>query len=570
LTLSPFYSVTATPDSGIAEYIVYLDAAAVQWLGPVLPDTFVFSLYWWLPTILVLLALPVWLQKLGVNRAVSWLSTVLIVLSPAVEWWSLWPLNSLAWSLVASLLLMWAIDRASSEQSVGLWPILAAAASGVFLARTALAYFPWAFPIAAAILIPTLAFSLTRESLQRRFVVIGVAVGVCLAVVGLVVIENWDSFEALANTVYPGSRRTTGSAVDLGIVFGAQHLGVLRADTVVATLNESEISTAYAILIAPTVVLLIALPGNAWRYMRTRLIVGSLITVVAVFFVWIMVDVPTGIGESIPLMNRIDPPRLAQIIGIPITILFAVALDRYERFPGSRIPRIAVALTAGFVTFAISLWAGLLLQSTQLPDLTSPQIFLISIVLAALISVVLMNPREPARLAALAVGALTVVVLVNPIMVGFGELRDSDAAIFVASESNDTSAPVLWATDSLASDALLMANAVPSLSGQQWTGPSKEAWMIFDPDLVYVDVWNRGTASIAIIPTVDLDAPIIRATQEDIINIWVDPCDASLETFGVTHMITSTPTESPCLTPIRDFTFGRATRFAYRRSRTGG
>jgi hypothetical protein len=79
-----------------------------------------------------------------------------------------------------------------------------------------------------------------------------------------------------------------------------------------------------------------------------------------------------------------------------------------------------------------------------------------------------------------------------------------------------------------------------------------------------------GTACIAIIPTVDLDAPIIWATQDDIIAIWLDPCDPALETFGVTHMITSTATESPYLEAIGDFTFGRATRFAYRRSGTEG
>ena len=324
LTHDPFYALVATPNDGIAEYVVYLDAAAVDYLGPILPDPFLFSLYWWLPTMIAVVALPRWLQMLGVRPKVSWLAALLVALSPAVAWWSMWSLRPLAWALVASLLLVHAVDRACARDRLGVWPIVMAAVSGIFLARTALAYFPWALPVGAAVLLPTVPFLLARERLRRRMLLLGIAAGVGLAAVALVFLENWDAFVALANTVYPGDRRVTGAAVNPGIVFGAQHLGVLRDDPAIVGTNQSELATAYTILILPTAVLLAAISRKAWSYKHTQATAGALIAILAVSFLWISVNIPQSIGAAIPGMNRVDPVRLAQIIGIPVVLLFSL------------------------------------------------------------------------------------------------------------------------------------------------------------------------------------------------------------------------------------------------------
>jgi hypothetical protein len=115
-----------------------------------------------------------------------------------------------------------------------------------------------------------------------------------------------------------------------------------------------------------------------------------------------------------------------------------------------------------------------------------------------------------------------------------------------------------------------MANAIPSLSGQQWTGPARESWMVLDPEERYVQAWNRGTSYIAVLPIVGLAEPIIETPQPDIIVIRIDPCDAALDTFQVTHMITSTPMDSPCLSLIGEFEFSRTTRFTYQRTGPAG
>ena len=75
-------------------------------------------------------------------------------------------------------------------------------------------------------------------------------------------------------------------------------------------------------------------------------------------------------------------------------------------------------------------------------------------------------------------GAAAVVILANPVMVGFGQLVDGEAAAFIRLESEEA-AFTRWATDNASSDALLMANAIPSLSGQQWVG-SEDGWIVLD------------------------------------------------------------------------------------------
>jgi hypothetical protein len=111
-----------------------------------------------------------------------------------------------------------------------------------------------------------------------------------------------------------------------------------------------------------------------------------------------------------------------------------------------------------------------------------------------------------------------------------------------------------------------MANAIPSLSGQQWIGPSEEAWLILDPQRQYEDAWNRAASFIAIVPTPERSEPEIRLQQEDVIIVYIDPCSQALDVLLVTHMVASEPVSSPCLAKIGEYSLGGVRQFAYVRS----
>jgi hypothetical protein len=557
---------TATPNDGLAEYIVFLDATAVGLLRPVLPDTMLFALYWWLPLIIVLLAMPKWLQILGVRSEVSWLATILVVLSPSVAWWSIWPMHPLAWSLLASLMLMRAVDLVRRRHLFDLRTLLLAIVSGLLLARTAFSYFPWAFPIGVAVLAPTLAFLVRRDRIGARMLVIGAAVGVGILAMGAVVLENWAAASALAGTVYPGARVGTGSALNPGIVFGAQHLGLLKDNPPIATLNQSEISTAYSILIVPSVILLVALPGRAWKYARTWATAGALVAVLLVFLTWISTDVPNTIGHHLPGLNRVPPMRLSQIVGIPVVFVFALALDRFQRFKDKDQSQTASIIAAGTLTLLASAWAGSMLRSGELPSLRVGSIWFASIFLAVGVVAVMRNSVPILSSLPLVMGAVAVVLLTNPVMVGFGGLRSGEAVDLVVFHSRDHDGSSRWTSDHFGSDAILMANAIPSLSGQQWIGPSEDAWLVLDPQKGYNEVWNRAASFVAIVPAPGINEPEIVLLQQDVILVRIDPCDAALSTFRVDHMISSQPVSSPCLTNVGEYSLGDVRQFVYERS----
>ena len=560
LTLEPFYA-GAAPNNGVAEYMVFFDASALQSLGPHLPDTFLFSLYWWLPSVVVVIAMPQWLHRIGVRRRVAWAATGLVVLSPAVAWWSAWPLDPLAWTLAASLLLLKASDMVTSRGRVTWLPLAMTLLSAVFLARTAFTYFPWALPVTLAVLLPTTVVILDGRATRHKIILLGVSAAAGCMLLGFVLAENYESFTALANTIYPGSRITTGRSLSPGFVFGAQFLGVLRDDPVLTGTNQSEISTGFTILLVPILVLVAALPRAAWAFERTIWVSLPLGALIAIALIWVLIDVPTTVGEAIPLLNRIPPERMAQILGIPVAILFAIIVDRYGRFPPAEPPRLVAVVTAGVLTLLVSGLAGSLLKAAFIPDLRLRHVWAVSIVSAALIAWLVARPTG-VPLAALPVVALGVVLLVNPVMGGFGVLKDSRAADVMVRESTRTGT-ARWASDNPATDAVLMANGISSLSGQQWTGPHEAAWEILDPGRTAVDAWNRGTAIIIVTSAPGQARASISSPQADVIRVVIDPCDVALDAFQISHMVTTTPTESQCLRYLDAFELNGATRYVY-------
>lgn len=61
---------------------MFLDALPYK-LGPVLPDAQFFAANWWLPTLLLMLCMPVWFHLVGGSRAIGWLAAILVALAPA-------------------------------------------------------------------------------------------------------------------------------------------------------------------------------------------------------------------------------------------------------------------------------------------------------------------------------------------------------------------------------------------------------------------------------------------------------------------------------------------------------
>jgi len=104
------------------------------------------------------------------------------------------------------------------------------------------------------------------------------------------------------------------------------------------------------------------------------------------------------------------------------------------------------------------------------------------------------------------------------------------------------------------------------VADQQWTGPVEDAWTVLDPQGEYEDSWNRAASFIAVVPAPGSLELKVVAPRQDIVAVYVDPCDSAIDALEVTHMIAPDPIDSICLTKIGNHGLDGIRQFVYTRS----
>lgn len=535
--------------------VVLADNAILQW-GGVLPDQMLFAARWWLPLLLLFLGMPALLRPLVGSRWPGLFAAVLIALSPATAWWSLGTVGVWGFTTAGTAALVRAVTMVDERRPwwrSGLWMV----GSALLLARTPMHYQPWAIVVAPAILaigiVPLLVRSVGRRA--RILTVAGVG-ALSLALAGAVFWENRASIAATTATVYPGARITTGAPVAFDRLFSATGTGWLsRYQGQMTQLNPSEVSSSF--LIAGVVALLLLLVGVRFRSTEHRAAVLSLLIWSAPWVAWSAIGFG-GLGSRIPIANLVTPERAATMLGYLAVLLLALVL------PGWR-DRGPWRVVVGCVT-AVVLVAGYSISQfvlTTLPALSTKNVWLSLILLAAVVALLVARPRWRAGYVAAGLGASLLVWQVNPVLVGLGDLRDSEVARSMLAEGEQARADgTLWATDNTAVDALLTATGVPSLSSRQMAGPDQDAWRQLDPDGAAESVWNRGGSYIEFVWTDDPELAFGNPAP-DVIEVSGSACTVGQRIPELEKVVSSTPLTDSCLTLADEFDWGGSIHLVY-------
>ena len=258
------------------------------------------------------------------------------------------------------------------------------------------------------------------------------------------------------------------------------------------------------------------------------------------------VDWPASIGLKLMPLTLVPPDRLAQVLGLVATIVFALVLSAWADAP-RRDRRMVVAVAFGLTALATAL-GGRTLREEALPRLSWAAIFVVAVLLALAVAVAIWRPERPLALAALPLVALLAVVAANPLQQGLGDLRGSRAAAAVVETGRSLGVGKRWATDDFTFDALLMATGQPSLTGQQWIGPREPAWALLDPLGRSRSSWNRG-ASYVRFEWKPGKPTRIDLLGEDAIRVRIDPCAPELERLGLALVVSIEALDAPCLVP---------------------
>lgn len=512
-------------------------------LGEWLPDEMLFAAFRAWPWLLLVLALPPLLRRMGATRPMSWLGLVLVFLAPASLWWSFMPVRIMAFGAAGSYVLWLARDRMVAGRRVT--ALLQAGLAGILLARLVTYYVPWSLTLGVPLVIATGVYLVVDRATRRQaLLTIGAGALVSVAVLAGTLLENAAALSAELNTVYPGLRRATGMTQSPVQLFGGPALFEMEGGAAPTMLNQSEISSGFLVCAFWALVVWRRAWAGATSAQR-----GAIVTLAAatgLWSAWAMFDWGS-FGESIPLLSAVLPVRAAQTVGFPATLLLVLLVSRLQG-DSSRLA-VAAAVTTGVVT---AYGAGDARRA--LPDLTTWQVWVAVLAVSGVAYAVTRWPARAWPVAGTLLVCLAAGIDTNPVVRGVGELRTSPAAgaaraLVDRAEADGT----LIATDSMAANALLLANGASMLTGNQVTGPIVSEWEKIDPDRQYEDVWNRGASYLYVAFDGPREAPTVEAAAPDVIVIHAHPCWIAESDLDVGFLVSTQELPARCATPLRTF-----------------
>ncbi|WP_306903421.1 DUF7657 domain-containing protein [Arthrobacter pascens] len=524
------------PTDGFFEQFVFFDSTMLRASG-IIPESMLFAAHWWLPSLILLLALPTWFHQLGRSRRYGWFAAILIVLSPSSAWWSLMPVALIAYTLGGCVLMIAAFQRFARGQRV--LPVAMGVAGGILIAGLPTFYAPWSLMLGLPVLgASTLWILLQSGAWGPRLKAILVTGGTAAVFGTGTLVENREGLQALLGTVYPGLRRVEADPQPFGRIFGAPALGQLQYSEPIGV-NASELSSSFTVFFIWMLVLMLAAP---WRLkFRENIAEWTFGAWSALWIVWISMDLGVS-TRIIPLLNLVTPPRAAQVIGVLAVILVCLLLSRWSPPVSWRVPLLAGAACALPTGYAASL-----LKASDLPAISSGLIVLVSGTVGLMVAVITKYPQRSWPMIICAVFAALPVARANPMLAGLGDLRASETAKTVAAQAPAARAGgKLWAADNPGVNTLLLANGMPSLSGLQRSGPDAAAWQKLDPQSALSDKWNRGGGYIFFSWTPG-QPTTIGSNDFDAVLVGIDPCTLKTAWPNLDKIVASIPLNAPCL-----------------------
>jgi len=543
---------TPVSDSGLGALLDWLLDTETQIAG-LLPLDQAFALWWWFPIFASGAAAFLLVRRFGGNRSLATAATVLFVASPVNAWWSFLP-SRVAWVPMAAVLLLHSASRRSGWRSVGL-----ALLAGLLIARIPSSpYAPWSlvFALEAGALLLDLWH---RDGVRWRDCrAILIAPFVALGLLGLWWLDVGDRYRVLASTEYPGTRRDTGGTAGLPSMWSGIFNGLHSTDRWSSNLigsNLSEVAMGWTILLVPAGVLLVlASRDENGRPRRPPLAWSTGITIV--FLLWSQIEWPSALSALNPLA-LVPGERVTQILGMWVAIPVVILMSSSRLNAGRVTP-----LIVGGIALALGLRAANR-HLTFFPNTSSVALIVVVILVAVASAALVGRPWQIPAVSVIAALSIASVALVNPVVIGIGDLMDSDSAQTVRSLVGDGSGRV--ASDDYTVDPMLRVNGASMVSGQQYWGPDEESWLSLDPFGAREAQWNRGTSYVTFAWDSTVAEAQIVAVQPDLVQIRIDPCATALAELDVSWIVTSRPLDGACLTEVASFQWRDMPRWILRR-----
>jgi hypothetical protein len=298
----------------------------------------------------------------------------------------------------------------------------------------------------------------------------------------------------------------------------------------------------WTILLVPAGVLLVLASRDENGRPRRPPLAWS-IGVTVVLLLWSQIEWPSALSELNPLA-LVPGERVTQILGMWVAIPVVILMSSARLNAG----RVTPVVTGGIV-LALGLRAA---NQHQLffSDTSTTALVVVAAVGAVLTWALSARRWQVPALSMVAALSVLSVIWVNPLVIGVGDLRDSESARVVQRLLSGDSGRV--ASDDYTVDPVLQVNGASMVSGQQYWGPDEESWASLDPFGTEEAQWNRGTSYVTFAWDSTVAEAQIVAVQPDLIQIRIDPCATMLAELNVTWIVSSRPIDCACLTKVAE------------------
>ena len=517
-------------------------------LTQVLPLEHAFAANWWTLQLLFFLALPAWFMLIGGKLSTSVACCVSLFFCASSGWFSYLPLQLIGLSAAGLTYILLSLRIAKS--SAKLWlRVLIVSLLGMFAAKNIISvaqYPPWGFPVLMLLFSLTIGWAMeARRRLSPYWAILVLAAfGVFTALLTFLI--NRKSYIAALDTVYPGQRRSIGGGGETPFLGGSLSWLMQTDSSRSKGFTNPEFAYGPTFLFIVTSVLL----ALYWSQHKKRPgIYGSLfgLGTISIVGIWGQSTWPQVLTKFNPL-SLIPGSRATMILGPLAIVLVCHALATYaqnsptEKNPSLKIGIAAItALAIAFFTAEDVEW----LRNNFFIG-TPPWKGFVSLFGSALIGgLLVLRTRHNVAIWLMTFAIFLGGFLVNPWTVGLGALNKSDAVNSLQgfAKEDETSR---WASTGFNLDALIMASAVPQVSGQQFLAPNKAEWHKIDPTDEFIQFWNRGQSYVnfQLLPG---RAFTIWNPSPDVIQIVGDPCDKRFAKIHLDWFLSPGAISSECL-----------------------
>lgn len=524
-------------------WINILSAIDLTWprLAPGLNISQEFAFAWWTPILLALIALPFFLREVGTNSLISIAIAVAVISSPVNAWWSFWISPIIGFTSLACYMFIKGSKFLAVQNKLA-FPAFIVVAFSVFKLLTC--YQPWVIVIASITLLPAFVYSINVSGFRNSFRSLGYSGLILSVLTGAFLFYNKSGIQAILGTSYPGKRRASGDHVPELFTWGAPHLQLLSLKPDLNGTNYSELSSSLSALIFAALTLYFIL---LWHKKQLRMQTTAFLTL-GFWLTWVTLPWPTW-SSKIPLISLVPPHRAAGILGILAAFSFAYVSQKSTSTDRRLIrSNLFLAVIAALISFSVTLISGRQMQEVM-PRLGNIRITIACISIAVIAFLLVLEKTRTVGVIGIALFSVVLTISVNPIQRNLDGLATGDVSL----KLNELAAKGgLWASDDPIIDALLMANAIPALSGLQLTGPNIENWNMLDPNSNYKDAWNRGVSSV----TFDWqqeESVVINAPNSDVITVGTNPCVLSKTFPELTFIASKNILLFPCLSKVSQF-----------------